>query len=263
MEEKRADTALFEAGLAPSRTAAQRLIDEGRAYCGVKRIERASEKVDPTALRVLPGGEEYVSRGAYKLIGALDAFALAPEGLVCADLGASTGGFTQVLLRRGAARVYAIDVGTAQLAPVLREDPRVTVMENTNARALTEESLPERVDLVVYDVSFISATLLYPAVRAILKPGGLVIGLVKPQFEAGREAVGKGGIVRSAQARERSIRRCREAARAEGLVMQLLIPSPIAGGDGNREFLCLLRAGASWKTEIPDEAVRAAVAQSR
>ena len=259
MDTKRADTALFEAGLAPSRTAAQRVIAEGRAFCGAARILRASERVDPGSLRVEPSGEEYVSRGAYKLIGALDAFAVSPEGLVCADIGASTGGFTQVLLRRGAARVYAVDVGTAQLAPALRADPRVVVMENTNARTLTAQSLPERADLIVYDVSFISATLLYPAMRAILRPGGRIVGLIKPQFEAGREAVGKGGIVRSAQARERSIHRCRDASREAGLVMRSVIPSPIEGGDGNREYLCLLQADAPWETEVSDAVVHACV----
>ncbi|MDO4741302.1 MAG: TlyA family RNA methyltransferase [Eubacteriales bacterium] len=242
MEEMlRADVALYQGGLAASRTAAQRAIDEGRAFANGKRIERASEKLPADAqLSIEAAQEEYVSRGAYKLLGALQAFGVSPEGLVCADIGASTGGFTQVLLRRGAKRVYAIDVGENQLARELLADERVVSMEHCNARELHASSLPEAVDLIVYDVSFISATLLYDAMLAIGAENARVVGLIKPQFEAGRQAVGKKGIVKRAEDHERAVLRCRDAAFARGLRMTGLVPSPIRGGDGNREYLCLL-----------------------
>lgn len=256
-EEMRADAALFQRGLCSSRTAAQRAIAEGRAFADGVCISKSSDKVSADALLYIePAAEEYVSRGAYKLLGALQAFGMPVQGLVCADIGASTGGFTQVLLKSGAERVYAIDVGDNQLAPELREDSRVICMEHCNARALQSNSLPEQVDLIVYDVSFISATLLYDAMCAISKPDARVIGLIKPQFEAGREAIGKNGIVKRPQDHERAILRCRDAAAARGFCMQALTLSPIHGGDGNIEYLCLL---APDGTPVSDSAIRECV----
>lgn len=253
-EGERADTAIFAAGLAPSRTAARHTIEEGRAFIGGVEIEKPSQIVDNPALLTVRSAPEYVSRGAYKLLGAMEAFCISAEGCVCADIGASTGGFTQVLLNAGAARVYAIDVGTNQLAPSLRKDERVVVMENTNARYLTAESLPEPVKLITYDVSFISASLLYPAMRTLLAPGGLILGLIKPQFEAGREAIGKGGIVKHPRDHERAICSLIAAARQSDLSLTGLMPSPIRGGDGNIEYLARIECGASQES-VSDERV--------
>ena len=261
--EIRADAVLFQSGLVQSRTAAQKAIAEGRAYANGKLITKASEKLSENAeLSIEAREEEYVSRGAYKLVGALDAFGIDPNGCVCADIGASTGGFTQVLLRRGARRVYAIDVGVNQLAQELLHDERVISMENCNARALQAESLPEQVDLVVYDVSFISATLLYDAMLNIGKDSLKIIGLIKPQFEAGRQAIGKNGIVKKPQDHIHSILRCRDAADVRGLRMTNVMVSPIHGGDGNTEYLCLLeKEGVSVSDETIKRCVQAAHAK--
>lgn len=261
--EIRADAALFQRGLVQSRTAAQKAIAEGRAYANGKLITKASEKFSEDAeLSIEAREEEYVSRGAYKLVGALDAFGIDPNGCVCADIGASTGGFTQVLLRRGARRVYAIDVGVNQLAQELLHDERVISMENCNARALQAESLPEQVDLVVYDVSFISATLLYDAMLNIGKDSLKIVGLIKPQFEAGRQAIGKNGIVKKPQDHIHSILRCRDAADVRGLRMTNVMVSPIHGGDGNTEYLCLLeKEGVSVSDETIKRCVQAAHAK--
>ncbi len=253
MPDMRADAALFQQGLVPSRTAAQRAIEEGRAFANGKRIDKPSQKVTETDALHVERGDEFVSRGAYKLIGALEAFSVDPKGMVCADIGASTGGFTQVLLKNGAKKVYAIDVGDNQLAPELRADPRVVSMEHCNARTLQEDSLPDKAELIVYDVSFISATLLFDAMRLIGSESVCVIGLIKPQFEAGRQAVGKNGIVKKPSDHEMAIRRSKEAAALSGFAMTKLAVSPIQGGDGNIEYLCLLE-----RTGLPvsDEAIK-------
>lgn len=263
-ERMRADVALFQRGLVSSRMAAQRAIEQGRAFADDRQILKPSEGVSAnTMLRVTAAQEEFVSRGAYKLMGALDSFGVDPKGLVCADLGASTGGFTQVLLRHGAKKVYAIDVGENQLAQELREDARVISMEKCNARALQADNLPEQVDLVVYDVSFISATLLFDAMQAISKPDARIIGLIKPQFEAGKGAIGKNGIVKRAADHEKAIDRCREAALQHGWNMTALIVSPIRGGDGNIEYLCLLECrDAAISDKLIHECVRKAHAHS-
>ena len=182
---------------------------------------------------------EYVSRGGHKLAAALDAFLLDVRGLCAADLGASSGGFCDCLLQRGAAKIYAVDCGSGQLAKKLREDARIVSMENTNARTLDENSFGEKVDLCVMDLSFISQTLIFPAVCRILKPHGLVVSLIKPQFEVGRALVGKNGIVKSEKARLAACGRVCENAAGFGLVSRGVIPSPITGGDGNVEYLCV------------------------
>ncbi len=241
----RADILLAERGLAPSRTRAQALILAGRVFSGERRVEKAGDKLAPDApLEVRGEPLPYVSRGGLKLAGALDAFGYDPAALLCADFGASTGGFTDCLLQRGAARVYAIDVGYGQLHDKLRRDPRVVVMERTNARHLT--GLPEPVDLVVIDASFIGLAKLLPAARAVLRPGGEVIAMVKPQFEVGRGRVGKGGVVRDPELRRSAIDAVAQAAEALGLRERGRADAPIRGPKGNHEAFL-------WLRHAPDE----------
>jgi len=190
----------------------------------------------------VPEGRQWASRGGIKLAAALDAFALDPAGRRCLDVGASTGGFTDVLLSRGARRVYAVDVGYGQLHARLRGDPRVALREKVNARLLSRAEVPEDVSLAVADVSFISLTLILPAVVPLLSPGADVVLLVKPQFESARGEVGRGGIVRDEAVRERAVARVVAAAEALGLTPRGVVPSPIAGAEGNVEFLAAFRA---------------------
>jgi 23S rRNA (cytidine1920-2'-O)/16S rRNA (cytidine1409-2'-O)-methyltransferase len=193
--------------------------------------------------------EPYVSRGGYKLAAALDAFAIDPSGLVCLDVGASTGGFTDVLLQRGAAKVYAVDVGRGQLAESLRGDPRVLSLERTNARTLKPADLPRRVGLAVVDVSFISlALVLGPVAACFGRDGGPIVALVKPQFEAGRGQV-KGGVVRDEEIHLEVLRRIASTATDIGLIPVEVIASPILGPEGNREFLLHLLVGGGTRTE--------------
>ena len=206
---------------------------------------KPGDLVDPGEPLVVDAGAEYVSRGAHKLVAALDTFGIDPAGLVALDVGASTGGFTDVLLRRGARRVYALDVGRGQLAERLRQDERVVSLERTNARDLTATSLPEPVDLAVIDVAFISLGLVLGPVRSAIRDGaGPIVALVKPQFEAGR-ADAKGGVVRDPTVHRAVLERVVEQARALGLGTRDVIASPILGPDGNREFLVHVQAGPS------------------
>ncbi len=241
---QRIDLLLVERGLADSRTRAQALVMAGAVVAGEARIDKPGQLVDPALpirLKEDAAPRRYVSRGALKLERALEAFDCAPAGLVCADLGASTGGFTDLLLQRGAARVHAVDVGYGQLHPRLRGDPRVVVRERANARALDAAALGERVDLVVGDLSFISLRLVLPAVRALLVPGGRALLLVKPQFEVGRGEVGKGGVVRDDAKRRAALDAVIAAAQALGFVPEGHAESPIPGPAGNREWLLALR----------------------
>ncbi|MCZ7685769.1 MAG: TlyA family RNA methyltransferase [Sandaracinaceae bacterium] len=242
-KKQRADLLLVERGLVESRARAQALVLAGKVFTGTRRVEKAGERLAVDApLEVRGPDHPYVSRGGVKLAGALDAFGLDPAGLVVADFGASTGGFTDCVLQRGAARVYAIDVGYGQLHEKLRQDPRVVSMERTNARHLTREDLPEPVDLVVIDASFISLALLLPAATRILKPDGQVVAMVKPQFEAGREHVKK-GVVRDPAAREAAVDAVAGSASALGLRELARADSALPGPDGNVEaFLRLVRA---------------------
>lgn len=196
---------------------------------------------DSSALELAAPGCPYVSRGGIKLEGALRGFSVEVEGRVCLDVGASTGGFTDCLLQHGAARVYALDVGYGQLAWKLRRDPRVVVIERTNARRLSRELVPEPLDLVTIDVSFISLKLIVPAVLPLLKPAGRILPLVKPQFEVGKGLVGKGGVVRDPALHERVLEDLRAFFRGLGLTASEPLASPIAGPKGNREFFLLLR----------------------
>lgn len=233
---KRLDLLLVERGLAETRERAQALILAGDVSVEGRVVTRAAAPVDLAVEIAVRAPLPYVSRGGYKLAAALDAFSLDPRGLSCADVGASTGGFTDVLLQRGAARVYAIDVGYGQLAWKIRQDPRVVVMDRVNARFL--ESLPERVDLMVVDVSFISLSHILPLARMLLKPeSGRVIALVKPQFEAGRAEVGRGGIVRDQAVHRRVLEKIAHLAESHELRVRGLICSPILGAEGNAEFL--------------------------
>ncbi|HET8761144.1 MAG TPA: TlyA family RNA methyltransferase [Nitrospiria bacterium] len=242
---QRADVALVERGLAPSRARAQAMILEGLVRSGDRPVAKAGDLIAEDApLSVTGADHPYVSRGGVKLAAALDAFAVDPRGLVCLDVGASTGGFTDCLLQRGAVRVWAVDVGYGQLAWSLRTDPRVRLLERANIRTLAREAITEPIDLAVIDVSFISLRLVLPRVAQLVRPGGGIIALIKPQFEVGREHVGSGGIVRDSAQRARAVQEVRIAAEALGLRCEGTIPSPIEGRDGNQEYLIALAAVA-------------------
>jgi 23S rRNA (cytidine1920-2'-O)/16S rRNA (cytidine1409-2'-O)-methyltransferase len=252
---KRLDILLVERGLAETRTRAQALVMAGRIRVGDGDAARSDMKAGDlvaTDARVgVTGGSRWASRGAHKLIAALDAFDIAVAGRVALDVGASTGGFTDVLLDRGAVRVYAVDVGYGQLAQRLRQDPRVVAMERVNARTLGPASLPEPVDLAVVDVSFISLGLVLEPIRSVLRDGrGPIVALVKPQFEAGR-ADAKGGVVRDPEVHRRVLRATVAQAAALGLGTRAVVASPIRGPEGNREFLVHLQAGPSC-ADVPD-----------
>lgn len=230
----RIDKALFERNMAPSRTAAAELIARGLVLVDGQKAKKASQEVPDTAELVVLASLPYVSRGGEKLAHALATFAINPAGLTAVDIGSSTGGFTDCLLQHGATKVYAVDVGSDQLAPRLRADRRVVVMEKTDIRTV---SLPERVDLAVIDVSFISLTYILGPISTFVKENGTVIALIKPQFEVGKESLGKGGIVRDEQARLDTLERIKTFARDVGYVVLAEAVSPITGGDGNIEFL--------------------------
>jgi len=239
---QRADIALVEQGLAPSREKARALILAGEVLAGDRPIDKAGDLVDAGAeLRLRSAPMPYVSRGGVKLAHALDTFDIDVSGLVALDVGASTGGFTDCLLQRGAARVYCADVGHGQLAWKVASDPRVRVLDGVNVRLAQPDLLPEPADIVVIDVSFISLRLILPALPPLARPGAPVVALVKPQFEVGRADVGKGGIVRDEAARARALTEVRAAAAALGYDVGADTVSPITGGKGNVEFLLSLR----------------------
>jgi 23S rRNA (cytidine1920-2'-O)/16S rRNA (cytidine1409-2'-O)-methyltransferase len=243
MPKSRVDQRLVELGLAPSRSRAQAIVKAGLVRIDGQPVDKASALVLHSAQVTLAGEDHpYVSRGGLKLEGALADLGVDPAGLVAADIGASTGGFTDCLLRRGAARVYAIDVGRDQLHPTLRADPRVIAMEGVNARALGASSLPERVPLVVVDASFIGLGKLLPALFQLLAPGGRIVALVKPQFELGPALVGKRGVVRDDALRTRALAQVVAEAAALGLSALAHADCRIPGPEGNRELFALLAA---------------------
>ncbi|MGB5695327.1 MAG: TlyA family RNA methyltransferase [Polyangiales bacterium] len=246
MPKVRADVLLTQRNLAPSRARAQALILAGKVFTGDRRVEKSGETLDETApLDVREPDQPYVSRGGVKLASALDAFEYEVTGMTVADFGASTGGFTDCLLQRGAAKVFAIDVGYGQLHAALRRDPRVVVMERTNARHLEPNDLPEALDLVVIDASFIGLEKLLPAAHALLKAHGDIVALVKPQFQVGREKVGKGGVVRDPEARREAITKLVEEARTLGFDCIAETDSVLRGPKGNQEtFIWLSRSPA-------------------
>jgi 23S rRNA (cytidine1920-2'-O)/16S rRNA (cytidine1409-2'-O)-methyltransferase len=241
MARRRADVLAVEQGLAPTRNRAQALILAGALMAGPDRkVAKAGELLEETTelwLREEP--LKYVSRGGLKLEAALERFRVDPKDLVCLDVGASTGGFTDCLLQRGARRVYALDVGYGQLAWSLRQDPRVVVLERTNVRELAV--LPEPCQLVVIDVSFISLKLVLPKVKALVAPGAQLCALVKPQFEVGRADVGKGGIVRDEAARARALAEVVSSCKELGMTELATMDSPIRGQKGNHEYLLAAR----------------------
>jgi 23S rRNA (cytidine1920-2'-O)/16S rRNA (cytidine1409-2'-O)-methyltransferase len=237
----RLDLLMMERGLAGSRQQAQRLIMAGQVRVGDRLLDKPGSRVDATAEVTVKAPLPYVSRGGFKLAAALDAFGLEVGGWIVADVGASTGGFTDCLLQRGAARVYAIDVGYGQLAWKLRQDARVMVMDRTNARHLAR--LPEAIDLATIDVSFISLKLILPAAAGWLGAGGQIVALIKPQFEAGREQVSRRGVVREPAVHRAVLEEITGWAETQGLGLAGLIRSPITGPAGNVEFLAHWRPG--------------------
>ncbi len=252
----RADAELVRRGLAASREKAQAAIMAGQVYAGERKILKASEGVEPeTELTVRKPEIEYVSRGALKLEKALKVFDADLQDRVVLDIGASTGGFTDVSLRAGARRVYSVDVGYGQLDWGLRNDPRVTVMERTNARYLKPEDFPERPDITVMDVSFISIRLILPAAAAIMGDSGVFYTLIKPQFEAGRENVGKKGVVRDPAVHAGVLRTIVDFAESMGWRVVRIDYSPITGPEGNIEFLAEIRKAGEDVEKVSDEMV--------
>ncbi|HVK86266.1 MAG TPA: TlyA family RNA methyltransferase [Kofleriaceae bacterium] len=244
MPRERLDKLLVDRGLVASRERARALVMSGAVLVGGHPETKAGTLVDTAAeITLREEDHPYVSRGALKLVKGLDAFGIDPTGMVALDIGASTGGFTDVLLRRGAAKVYAIDVGYGQLAWSLRQDPRVVVIERENVRNMDVGLVPEACDLAVTDVSFISLTLVLPRIAELLRPpaGKPIVALVKPQFEVGREHVGKGGVVRDEAARRGAVDKVRTWAEAHGFTTHEDVESPITGPAGNVEYLLLLR----------------------
>ena len=242
MKKQRIDLLLQDRGLAESRTKAQAMIMAGVVLANEKRVDKPSESFAENVLIRIKGDapeSRYVSRGGLKLERALKAFSIDPGGFVCLDVGSSTGGFTDCLLQHGASRVICIDSGTNQLDWRLRNDERVEVRENTNARVLEPVDFDTVFDLIVVDVSFISVTKILPALVDLMKPDAKIIVLIKPQFEVGRGEVGKGGIVREAEKHERVVREINEFAEGIDLKASGLIESPILGAQGNKEFLAL------------------------
>ena len=242
---ERIDKLLVERGLADSRTKAQAMVMAGVVLVDEQRVEKPSQQIDPNSAIRIKGGDDptsrYVGRGGLKLEAALREFQIDVAGLNCLDVGASTGGFTDCLLQNGARRVVAIDVGHNQIDWRLRNDPRVEVREGVNARYLQPEDFVQPFELVVMDVSFISATKVLPAIVSLVVPGGAIVTLIKPQFEVGRGEVGSGGIVRDPVKRQRVVEEVNNAARELGLKIVGVIESPIAGAEGNVEFLALYK----------------------
>lgn len=237
MAKKRADVMLFESGLAKSREAAKAMIMQGIVYVGTERVNKPGEQIDE-AIELNIKGEtlKYVSRGGLKLEKAMDLWGFSIEGSICMDMGASTGGFTDCMLTKGASKVYAVDVGYGQLDYKLRKDPRVIVMERTNIRYIDVASI-EEIDFISIDVSFIGLDLILPVAKNLLKDSGELVALIKPQFEAGRDKVGKKGIIKDKEVHRLVLEKVIEKAKELGLHLKGLSFSPITGAKGNIEFL--------------------------
>ncbi len=240
MSKERLDVLLVRRGLCPSREKAQRLIMAGEVFSNGTRMDKSSQVLAVDVPLEVRGAARYVGRGGLKLECALGHFAVDPAGKVCLDVGASTGGFTDCLLQHGAAQVIALDVGHGQLDWKIRSDPRVVVMEHCNARHLKVGDLPGNPALAVVDVSFISLTLVLPPVAHLLTDGGVILALIKPQFELGRGEVGRGGVVRDAAAHTRAVDKIRDFTIALGWTWGGVVESPITGAEGNQEFLCVI-----------------------
>jgi len=247
---ERLDKLMVARGLASSREKAQALIMAGQVVVGDHAADKAGQQVAADAeIRIKGEVLPYVGRGGLKLKKALDEFGIEVDGLAALDVGASTGGFTDCLLQAGARKVFAVDVGYGQLAWKLRQDARVVSLEKTNIRHLTPDQLEQVPDLAVIDASFISLSKVLPATVALVRPGGCIIALIKPQFEVGRGEVGKGGIVRDPAAHEKAVAGVKQVAAELGLTVAGLCDSPILGADGNREFLILLNVPNTGKPE--------------
>lgn len=262
MKKQRIDKLLMDRGFAESRTKAQALVMSGVVLVDEKRVEKPSQVFfgnENIRLKGVSPESKYVGRGGLKLEKALEKFHIHPDKYVCLDVGASTGGFTDCLLQNGAEKVYAVDVGTNQLAWKLRNDERVEARENMNARFLKPEDFDQKFDLIVMDVAFISVTKILPALVPLLKEKGQIIALIKPQFEVGRGEVGKGGIVRDAEKHERVVSEINVFAGEIGLKVSGVIDSPILGAEGNKEFLAwyenVRTAGGSGRVVINDSKV--------
>lgn len=256
MKKIRLDQLVFDLGLTESREKAKTTIMSGLVFVDGQRADKPGMQVAPDASVEVKGSAlPYVSRGGFKLEKALKVFPIEPTGKICMDCGASTGGFTDVLLKNGAARVYSIDVGYGQLAWSLRQDERVVNMERTNIRYISSEQVPEPIDIAVMDLSFISIKLVLPAVCALLKEGADIMCLIKPQFEAGREDVGKKGVVRDKAVHLSVIESVLQFAASAGLTVIGLDYSPIKGPEGNREYLCYMKKGSFDAPEIDARAV--------
>lgn len=256
MKKIRLDQLVFDLGLTESREKAKTTIMSGLVFVDGQRADKPGMQVAPDASVEVKGSAlPYVSRGGFKLEKALKVFPINPAGKICMDCGASTGGFTDVLLKNGAARVYSIDVGYGQLAWSLRQDERVVNMERTNIRYISSEQVPEPIDIAVMDLSFISIKLVLPAVCALLKEGADIMCLIKPQFEAGREEVGKKGVVRDKTVHLSVIESVLQFAASAGLTVIGLDYSPIKGPEGNREYLCYMKKGSFDAPEIDARAV--------
>ena len=239
---KRIDLALLDKKLAPTRQRAQALILAGRVLVNQEPITKPGTRISEDDVVVIKGTDmPYVSRGGIKLAEALTQFQIDAVGLHCMDIGASTGGFTDCLLQNGAAYVIAVDVGYGQLAWKLRQDPRVTILEKTNIRYLTVEKVPFPVDLAVIDVSFISLKIVVPAIRKFLKTDATVVTLIKPQFEVGRNRIGKGGVVKNPVLHEEITLSLSQFFETTGFRVHGIVPSPITGPKGNKEFLCHMK----------------------
>lgn len=243
MKKTRLDVLLTERGLAESREKAKAVIMSGDVFVNGQRGDKPGMAVPDDSDIEIRGGMEFVSRGGYKLKKALSSFGITPEGKICIDCGASTGGFTDCLLKGGAVKVYSVDVGYGQLAWSLRNDPRVVSMERTNIRYVTHEQIPDEIDLAVIDVSFISLRLVLPAVKGLIKENGEVVCLIKPQFEAGKDKVGKKGVVRDEKTHAEVLQNFVKEAHSLGFSVLNLDYSPIKGPEGNIEYLGYLAAG--------------------
>lgn len=251
MKKTRLDVLLVERGLAESREKAKAIIMSGDVFVNGQRSDKPGVSVAEDADIEVRGGMEFVSRGGYKLKKALASFNVDPAGKICVDCGASTGGFTDCLLKRGARKVYSVDVGYGQLAWSLRNDPRVVSLERTNVRYIGREQIPDEIDLAVIDVSFISLRLVLPAVKGLIKDGGDVVCLIKPQFEAGKEKVGKKGVVRDEKTHVEVLESFVNQAEVLGFSVCGLDFSPIKGPEGNIEYLGHLVA-AGGESSHPD-----------
>ena len=253
MGKKRLDILLFERGLAESRQKAQAVIMSGQVYVNGQKVDKAGAPTgEDASIEVRGGGLKYVSRGGLKLEKAMETWPITLDGALCADIGASTGGFTDCMLQNGAAKVYAVDVGYGQFAWKLRSDPRVVCMERTNARYLTHQEVPDELDFASVDVSFISLNLILPPLRGLMKPAGQAVCLIKPQFEAGKDKVGKKGVVRDRAVHREVLEHFLDHAAAADFSVRGLTYSPIRGPEGNIEYLGWISAqtGEPWEGDL-------------